>query len=87
MISLDMTIEYDDEISAKTVYESIFPDNEGYVAAEHIGNKISLSIVADNAGTLRNTADDLMACIKTAEEALGLVSGTAPDLDGDAFFE
>ena len=51
------------------------------------GKTIVMHISSDNAGTLRNTADDLMACIKTAEEASGLVSGPAPDLDGDTFLE
>jgi len=27
---------------------------------------------AENAGSLRNTADDLLACIKIAEETIGL---------------
>lgn len=87
MLSLDLFVEYDDEFTAKAVFDSIFPDNEGYVYTELMGKKLKMHITADNAGTLRNTADDLMACIKAAEEASGLVSGSTPDLDGDTFFE
>ena len=29
-------------------------------------------IEADNAGSMRNTADDLVACIKTTEETIGI---------------
>jgi tRNA threonylcarbamoyladenosine modification (KEOPS) complex Pcc1 subunit len=87
MIELDLRIRYDDERTAKAVFDSISPDNEGYVSTELSGKELVLKIVSDNAGTLRNTADDLMACIKTAEEASGLVSGPAPDLDGDTLYE
>ncbi|MCL1978706.1 MAG: hypothetical protein FWG60_00900 [Methanomassiliicoccaceae archaeon] len=87
MITLDLRIQYDDERTAKAVFDSISPDNEGYVSAELRGNMLLIAISSDNAGTMRNTADDLMACIKAAEEASGLVSGPAPDLDGDTLFE
>lgn len=87
MITLDIHIRYDDERTAKAVFDSVSPDNEGYVSAELRGSMLIMKISSDSAGTMRNTADDLMACIKAAEEASGLVSGTAPDLDGDPFFE
>ena len=87
MITLDLRIKYDDERTAKAVFDSIYPDNEGYVTTELCGDQLLMRISSDNAGTLRNAADDLMACIKAAEEASGLVSGPAPDLDGDSFFE
>ena len=87
MISLDLRIRYNDERTAKAVFDSISPDNEGYITTELHGNEVLMKIVTDNAGTMRNTADDLMACIKAAEEASGLVSGPAPDLDGDTLFE
>jgi tRNA threonylcarbamoyladenosine modification (KEOPS) complex Pcc1 subunit len=87
MISLNLRIQYDDERTAKAVYDSISPDNEGYISTELLGNVLKMEIVTDNAGTMRNTADDLMACIKAAEEASGLVSGPASDLDGDSLFE
>jgi len=87
MITLDLYINYDDERTAKAVFDSISPDNEGYVSTERCGNQLFMRITSNSAGTMRNTADDLMACIKAAEEASGLVSGSAPDLDGDTLFE
>ena len=87
MITLDLRIQYDDERTAKAVFDSVSPDNKGYVSTELRGNLLLMRISSDSAGTLRNTADDLMACIKAAEEASGLVSGPAPDLDGDPLFE
>ena len=78
---------YDDERTAKAVFDSVSPDNEGYVSTELCGNRLLMKMSSDSAGTLRNAADDLMACIKAAEEALGLVSRSASDLDGDSLFE
>ena len=74
MITLDIRIKYDDEKTAKAVFDSVSPDNEGYVSTELRGKELLMRITSDNAGTMRNTADDLMACIKAAEEASGLVS-------------
>lgn len=87
MLSLDLSVEYDNESTAKAIFDSVLPDNEGYASTELVGKRITIHIEADNAGTLRNTADDLMACIKAAEEASGLVSGPASDLNGDTFLE
>lgn len=87
MITLDLSIRYDDEKTAKAVFDSVVPDNEGYVSTELKGNLLLMRLSSESAGTLRNAADDLMACIKAAEEASGLVSGPAPDLDGDTLFE
>jgi len=87
MITLDIRIKYEDERTAKAVFDSISPDNEGYVSTELRGKELLMRISSNSAGTMRNTADDLLACIKAAEEASGLVSGPAPDLDGDTLFE
>jgi hypothetical protein len=87
MITLDLHIHYGDERTAKAVFDSVSPDNKGYVLTDLRGSSLFMRLSSDNAGTMRNTADDLMACIKAAEEASGLVSGPAPDLDGDSFFE
>ncbi|MDR0509151.1 MAG: hypothetical protein LBG63_04955 [Candidatus Methanoplasma sp.] len=87
MITLELRIRYNDEKTAKAVFDSVSPDNEGYVSTELHGNLLLMRMSSDNAGTMRNAADDLMACIKAAEEASGLVSAPAPDLDGDSLFE
>ncbi|MDR3075114.1 MAG: hypothetical protein LBU30_03620 [Candidatus Methanoplasma sp.] len=87
MIALDLRAEYHDERTAKAVFDSISPDNIGYVSTEIRGKQLIMKMTAESAGTLRNTADDLMACIKAAEESSGLVPGPAPDLDRDSLFE
>lgn len=50
--------------------DALGPDNEGYVETELRGDKLVFRTWSESAGTLRNTADDLMACIKTAEGAV-----------------
>ncbi len=87
MMDLELRIEYSDGKVASTVFRALEPDNKGYVESRLDGNVITFSMKADNAGTMRNTADDLLACIKIAEEASGLVSGSAADLDGDSLTE
>lgn len=41
-------------------------------------------IESPDAGSMKNSADDLLACLKAAENSAGLVPGAAADLDGDA---
>lgn len=74
MISLELEIEYPDESTAEAVMRAVEPDNAGYVESELRGSKLVFRSEASNAGTMRNTADDLMACVKTAEEAIGASS-------------
>lgn len=90
LLSLELRLEYDDEKMAKAVYTAIEPDNKGYVDSELQGKNILLSMRSETAGSMKNTADDLLACIKIAEEASGLifvVSGPTADLDSDTLFE
>ena len=87
MIELNLHLEYDDERTAKAVFNAILPDNEGYIESKLCGNVIELRIEGSSAGTVKNTADDLMACIKIAEEASGLISRSASDLDADPLLE
>ena len=86
MMRLELKVIYHDGETAAAIFGALEPDNEGYINSEKNGNELSFVINADNAGTLRNAADDLLACIKIAEEASGL-SDAVPDLDGDAFPE
>ena len=50
------------------------PDNKGYVSSELRGSTIVFRMDAKSAGTMRNTADDLLACLKVAEESVGMAS-------------
>jgi len=85
MLHLELTIEYDNEKTAETVFRSVGPDNDDHVESELKGKTVRFMMKAEGAGTLKNTADDLLACIKLAEETLGLVS--CADLDSDSLLE
>jgi tRNA threonylcarbamoyladenosine modification (KEOPS) complex Pcc1 subunit len=85
-VHLELRMEYPDERTASAIFASLEPDNTGHMDSRMIGKELIFTITSDNAGTLRNSADDLLACVKIAEEALGL-SDAVPDLDGDAAFE
>lgn len=74
LLHLELRFPYDDERTAKAVLAAVSPENGGYVKSRLEGSTIIYEMEADNAGTLRNTADDLLACIKAAEDSAGLVS-------------
>ena len=74
MLHLELRFPYDDERTAKAVLSAVSPENGDYVKARLEGSTIVYEMQAENAGTLRNTADDLLACIKAAEDSAGLVS-------------
>jgi len=74
LLHLELRFPYDDERTAKAVLAAVSPENGGYVKSRLEGSNIIYEMEADNAGSLRNTADDLVACIKAAEDSAGLVS-------------
>ncbi len=74
MITLELCSEYPDEDTAGAVLAALDPDNAGYVESELRGSKLLFRMSSESAGTLRSTADDLMACLRTAEESVGVAS-------------
>ncbi len=76
MLELELRFRYPDEGTARAVMSSVSPENGGYVEAELEGSTIVYRMSADSAGSLRSTADDLLACLKVAEDAAGLATGT-----------
>ena len=87
MMELTLTMSYDSEKEAETVFNAASPDDDSYVTTELKGKEVVFVIKADNAGSMRSAMDDVLVCVKTAEEASGLVSVPAPDLDGDSLLE
>ncbi len=79
MITLALEIDYPDEATAAAVMAVLGPDNAGYVESKLRGSKLFFRIETKSAGTMRNTVDDLMVCIKIAEEAIGMVSKPVDD--------
>jgi len=71
-LSLELSADYPDEKTARAIMEALQPDNVGYVESEVRDNVLFFRMSADNAGILRNTADDLIACLKIAEDAVGM---------------
>ncbi len=76
MLNLEVRFTYPDAVTAVSVLAAVSPENGEYVKADLEGSTLVFTMRADNAGTLRNTADDLMACVKVAEESAGLISRT-----------
>ena len=74
MMSLELEVTYPDAASACAVMDALGPDNKGYVASEQRDSTIVFRMEAESAGTMRNTADDLLACLKVAEESVGLAT-------------
>ena len=87
MMTLVLTLEYPDPKDARAVYESARPDDDTFVSTETDGNRVVFRFKAESAGQMRSAMDDVLACVKVSEEALGLVPGARPDLDGDALLE
>lgn len=74
-----LTLEYDDEKTARAVADAVSPDNyktpEGLtVKTERNGNLVSTEIKLEGKlPTLIATIDDLLSCVSTAEKALGVL--------------
>lgn len=82
MITLELETTYPDSRVAEAVMNALDPDNKGYVSSELHGSTIFFMMEARSAGTMRNTADDLLACIKVAEESVGMTcEDSCPDSD------
>lgn len=70
---MDVSVGCTDDDRATSLLASLDPDNEGYVTARYSDGVLTFSMESDNAGTLRQTADDLLACLKVADEVSGLL--------------
>ena len=82
MITLELETTYPDSRMAEAVMNALDPDNKGYVSSELHGSTIVFRMEAGSAGTMRNTADDLLACIKVAEDSVGMTcEDSCPDSD------
>ncbi|MCH3978114.1 MAG: hypothetical protein LKJ94_01640 [Candidatus Methanomethylophilus sp.] len=76
-LSLEIRFPYPDRRTAEAVLSAVSPENAGYVEAGVEGSTVTFRMASDSPGALRNTADDLLACIKAAEGAAGIPSGHA----------
>ncbi len=68
-----MSVSCTDDDRATSILASLDPDNDGHVSASYSDGVLKFSMEAENAGRLRQTADDLLACLKVADEVSGLL--------------
>jgi tRNA threonylcarbamoyladenosine modification (KEOPS) complex Pcc1 subunit len=67
-----LTLEYVSEDEAKAVAGALHPDNEDYVKTTLEGGVLKAVVSSDSASGLRHTLDDFLACLKVAEDAVGI---------------
>ena len=73
-------LEYKSEDEAEKVARSISLDNGQYVQAEVHGNRIILTASATSAPSMLHTLEDLMSCLKVADEMVQGIAGSGNGL-------
>jgi tRNA threonylcarbamoyladenosine modification (KEOPS) complex Pcc1 subunit len=73
-------LEYRTKEEAEKVARSISLDNGQYAQAEVDGNKLILTASAASAPSMLHTLEDLMSCLKVADEVVQGVSGSGEGL-------
>ncbi len=71
-MDIECTLEffYEDEKTARTVFDSVDVDNYGYVNAELEDNRIISRIEAKNLQSLLHTLEDYLSCVSIAEKMM-----------------
>lgn len=67
-----LTFDYGSAKEARAVADALEPDNEGFVKTTISGRSMKAVVTAGTAESLRHTLDDFLACLKVAEEAVGI---------------
>ena len=65
---IEIEIVFNSENIAESVAKSTEPENKGWVETSVIDNKIKAIVKAESLGSLREAAEDFMACISVAEK-------------------
>lgn len=66
-IKTKITFTYNNEKYAKIAYDSLYPDNEGFLDAHIDKNKLICYIENEKITTVLNTIEDLIHCEKVVE--------------------
>ena len=75
-----LKFDYSSNKQAKAVADALEPDNEGFVKTNVEGKVLKAVVFAATPESLRHTLDDFLACLKVAEEAVGIkMSGAGKD--------
>jgi hypothetical protein len=67
-----LTFEYGSEEKARAVADALEPDNEGFVKTSIEDGVLKAVASSDSVESLRHTLDDFLACLRVAEEAVGI---------------
>jgi tRNA threonylcarbamoyladenosine modification (KEOPS) complex Pcc1 subunit len=67
-VSCRIEIEYPDERMARIILKAIEQDNAGYVVAEVEGATLILQASAETEPSMLHTLEDLLSCVKVAED-------------------
>jgi hypothetical protein len=71
-------LEYESEAQARNVASSISLDNGKYADSEIQGRKLIITSSAASAPSMLHTLEDLMACLKVADQVVKGVSPSPP---------
>lgn len=83
-VSCRIELDYDSEEQARNVASSISLDNGKYAATEVRGSRLIIEATAPSAPSMLHTLEDLMACLKVADQVVkGSVSDPDPLADAD----
>ena len=74
-----MSFEYGSDKEARAVADALEPDNKGFIRTKIEGAVLSAVATADSVESLRHTLDDFLACVRVAEEAVGVERVTLPE--------
>ena len=66
-INTKITCNYLNNKYAKIAYQSLYPDNEGFIESYVENEKLICIIENENISTVLNTIDDLIQCEKMIE--------------------
>lgn len=69
-IDCELVFAYKNRRDADKVMRSVELDNQDFVDAKVVGNKIVSRVKAKNISSLRHTLDDYLACVAVAEKVI-----------------
>ncbi len=70
MIECRIVLEYGSEDMARAVFGSVELDNRGFISGKVEDKRIVFEISGENPMSLSHTINDLLACVKAAENSL-----------------
>jgi tRNA threonylcarbamoyladenosine modification (KEOPS) complex Pcc1 subunit len=73
-------LDYESREEAEKVAASISLDNGKYASAEVKGNRLVLTASANSAPSMLHTLEDLLSCLKVADEMVKGVEGSGNGL-------